>query len=162
MEVSNGDIRQEMENMFGPNIIDNLDNLGLTFDDAWNIVKDEIIIRRMLYHRVNNRAIKRVTPQLIYETYQEFAKNNPRTGEWRYNVISVQDKNLENSSLTAKQIFHLLTDDKISVSDLADTLQQRGLVAESTRITISEEIVVSEKEISNSHKEILSTLKPKT
>ena len=30
VEVSAGDVRQEMENMFGPNIIANLDKLGMT------------------------------------------------------------------------------------------------------------------------------------
>lgn len=161
VEVSNGDIRQEMENMFGPSIIDNLDNLGLSYDDAWNIIKDEILIRRMLYHRVNNRALKKVTPQYIHHTYEEFAKGNPRHSEWQYRVISVQDKNVENSALTAQNIYKLVTEEQIPVADVTEAMQQRGLVTESTRINVSDEYCVSEKDISASHKEILSSLKPK-
>jgi SurA-like N-terminal domain len=162
LEVSNGDIRQEMENMFGPNIIDTLDSMGLPFEDAWNIVKDEIIIRRMLYYRVNNRAIKKVTPQLIHESYEEFAKKNPRSGQWNYTVISVTDKNLDKSAHTAEQIYALVTEEKVPLFELIETLQQRGLVDESTRINVSSEISVSENEISESHKNILNSLDPKS
>lgn len=162
VETSNGDIRQEMETMFGPNIIGNLDSMGLTFDDAWDIIKDELIIKRMLYFRVNSRAVKSVTPQFIHEKYEEFAKNNPRQSEWHYKVISAQDKDSEKSAKAAQHIYTLLTEEKIPFSELVETLQQRGLVEESTRVTISSDYSVSEKEISDTHKEILASLEPNT
>lgn len=161
VEISNGDIRQEMENMFGPSIIDNLDSMGLSFEEAWDIIKDEILIKRMLYFRVNSRAIKAVTPNLIHEHYETFAKNNPRHSQWFYTVVSVQDKDVEKSAETAQHLYNLATEEKIPLASLVETMQQRGLVSESTRINISDEYSVSEKEISASHKEILAPLSPK-
>ena len=37
--ITAGDVRQEMENMFGPNIIANLDKIGLSMDEALKIVR---------------------------------------------------------------------------------------------------------------------------
>lgn len=162
LEVSNGDIRQEMETMFGPNIIENLDKISLTFDDAWSIIKDEIVIRRMLYYRVNSKALKKITPQLIHEAYDEFAKNNPRKCEWRYSVISAQDKNSEKSKATSELIHELVTKENVPLEELVDLMQQRGCIPESTRVNVSHEYTVTEGEIAESHKAILAPLTPKT
>ena len=48
IEVSSGDVRQEMERSFGPNIIANLDKAGISFEEASKIMQEEIIIRRMI------------------------------------------------------------------------------------------------------------------
>ena len=45
--ISSGDVREELEEIFGPDVMFNLDNAGLTLDEAWQMVKADIIIRRM-------------------------------------------------------------------------------------------------------------------
>src|ERR1700738_2776124 len=47
LPLTPGDIRQEMEEWFGPNIIVNLDQAGLTFDEAWKLVEEDLILQRM-------------------------------------------------------------------------------------------------------------------
>lgn len=37
MPLTNGSIRQEMELLFGPNIIANLDKIGMSYDEAYKI-----------------------------------------------------------------------------------------------------------------------------
>lgn len=160
LEVSNGDIRQELETMFGPNIISNLDRIGLSFEEAWEIVKDEIIIRRMLYFRVNSKAIKHITPQVIYEAYEKYAKNHPRETEWHYHVISIQDKNSENCEKIGAHIHNLLTQDHVPLNEIKPLLSELELITETTKVNVSDEFSVKENEISASHKEILSQLKP--
>src|SRR5262249_17801417 len=71
LPISSGDVRQEMEQLFGPNIIANLDKVGLSFDDAWKIVQGDITIRRMMYMRVNAKAMRQVTPQDVWAAYEE-------------------------------------------------------------------------------------------
>ena len=37
IKISSGEVREEMEFRFGPNIMLTLDNIGLTYDDTWKM-----------------------------------------------------------------------------------------------------------------------------
>ena len=41
IELTDGDIRQDLERRFGPEIITNIDKIGLTYDEAWEMVKKD-------------------------------------------------------------------------------------------------------------------------
>ena len=159
LPVSNGDIRQEMENMFGPNIIANLDKINLSFDEAWSIIKGDIIIRRMLFYRVNAKAMRQVTPQKIREVYDQFAKENPREEQWRYYVISIRDKDAERGAEAAKFTHQLLEDEAAPIDQLASKAKLEGHFDEGTLVNTSEELRHTEKEMSANYKSILSQLK---
>jgi antitoxin component of RelBE/YafQ-DinJ toxin-antitoxin module len=161
--VSAGDVRQEMEGMFGPNIIENLDKVGLTFDEAYQMVLADITIRRMMYFRVQSKAISQATPQKINEYYNKIAKNTIRDNEWVYRVVSIRHRDPTKAAETANNVLGLLKDDNISFADLPEKLKEG--VPESARarqpsLTVSEEFHTNEKELSDSFKQTLVTLTP--
>lgn len=159
--VSPGDVRQEMESMFGPNIILNLDKVGLTFDEAYKMVQDEITIRRMLHFRVQLDVINAVTPQRIREYYDQVAKDNIRDNEWIFNVITIRDKDSTKSAETAGLVYHMLADDKVLVNELSDKMKELKISTEKQKhVTVSEEFKTNEKELSEDYKKILATLSP--
>src|SRR5262249_45381970 len=69
--MSSGDVREELEEIFGPDVMLNLDNAGLTLDEAWQMVKADITIRRMLYYQVRMRVTPQITPSEIRKAYDE-------------------------------------------------------------------------------------------
>lgn len=159
--VSAGDVRQEMETLFGPNIIENLDKVGLTFDEAYQMVLADITIRRMMYFRVQSKAMTQATPQKIREYYDQVAKNTIRDNEWIYRVITVRHKDPAKAAETANTVKTLLDVDKIAFVDLPAKLKEQ--VPESPRqptVTVSEEFHTNEKELSDSYKKTLEILKP--
>jgi len=159
--VSAGDIRQEMETLFGPNIIDNLDKVELSFEEAYQMVLDDITIRRMMYFRVQTKAMTQATPKKIRDYYDQIAKTTIRDNEWLYHVITVRHKDPEKAAETANNVKHLLSEDKVSFADLPAKLKE--LTLESPRqptVAISEEFRTKEKELSDSFKKTLETLKP--
>ena len=159
--VSPGDVRQEMETMFGPNIILNLDKVGLTFDEAYKMVLDEITIRRMLHFRVQLGVINEVTPQKIRTFYDDIAKDNIRDNEWVYNVITIKDKDTAKAGETANLIYHMLTDDKVPLTSINEKLEDLKITpAKLKNISISEEYKTNEKELSEVYKQTLVTLSP--
>lgn len=150
LEISHGDIRQEMENMFGPNIIANLDKVGLTFDEAWRMVKNDIIMRRMLFIKAQSKALKQVTPEVIRKAYVEYARANMRPIVWVYQVISIRGKDGDKGS---QQAYHLLNDEKVPLESIADKL-------DAVKLTVSEEYRHTDNEVSEAYKEHLAKLQP--
>lgn len=162
LPVSNGDVRQEMETLFGPNIISNLDKIGLSYDEAQKIVQGDIIIRRMIYVRVNAKAVKKVTPQVVRAAYNEFAQDpaNIKPDIWQYNVISIRDKDATRGAEAANFTYELLNS-HTPLDQLAEKIKENSLF-EKTQVNISEEYNLTEKDISAAYKEVLAKMQPHT
>lgn len=157
LPVSNGDVRQEMESIFGPNIIQNLDKINLSYDEAWETVQSDITVRRMIFLRVNQKAMKLVTPQDVRVAYDQFAKENIRQDEWTYYVISVRDQDPEVAASAAHTV-HQLLEEKTPISELAQKIKEGNLVGQTSVVNISQEFKHTAKDISEAYKSILATL----
>jgi hypothetical protein len=159
IEVSNGDVRQEMEASFGPNIIANLDKAGLTFDEASKIMQEEIIIRRLISARVHAKAIRQVTPIKVRRAYEEFIQNpeNARLTQWSYRIVTIKERNLEKTEEAAKAAYQLLMEG-VPMDELAAKLKERKLLGRKGSLTVSGIIKQNEKEISNDYRDILTYL----
>ncbi len=160
MQVSNGDIRQEMETLFGPNIIGNLDKVGLTFDEAWKMVYSDILLKRMLYVRGHSKAIKKITPQLVRLAYENYASENKLPETWTYQVISIREQDPVKGAEAAYQVYRILVEEHLPLEELAKQLEGLASIASTTKITTSELFCHSEHEISTTYKTTLSSLKP--
>lgn len=160
VEVTSGDIRQEMESMFGPNIIENLDKIGMTFDEATEILKGELIIKRMIAQNVHSRAIRLATPNKTRQAYEEYIRKpeNIRATEWRYKVLTIKDRNTQKAAVVADSAFKLLTEESIAPENIIDTLKERQLIGRRTKISLSGEIINKDNELSESYKEVLAPM----
>lgn len=163
MTVSAGDVRQEMESMFGPNIIANLDKAGLTFDEASQMVLADIIIRRMMYFRVQSKAIAQATPQKIKEFYDVFAKSNIRDNEWVYRVITIRHRDASKAAETANIVRGMLTDGTVGIDDLSEKWKTDHSAAQrAPTVNVSEEFHTKELELSDSFRTSLVQLSPES
>ena len=149
LPISNGDVRQEMESLFGPNIVNNLDKIGMSYDEARKIVTDDITIRRMLYVRVNNKAINSVTPGLIQQAYEEYCADAAASAQWHYFVVTIRDATPESANIA----YRLLTEEEIEPSLLQEQLND-------AKITVSARFTHSNKELASTYKEALAALEP--
>lgn len=161
LQVGSGEVRQEMENLFGPNIIGNLDKIGMTFDEAWKIIQGDIQLHRMLYIRVNSKASRDVTPKTVYANYEEYAKENSVLDQWGYRVVSIRHKDSSVGAATANIAYQLLTIECIPLSELAENLKNHSSTGKSS-VNISELFVHTEKEMSPAYKDIIEKMSPKS
>jgi len=161
VEVSNGDVRQEMEAMFGPNVIANLDKVDMDFDEAFKIVQGDILIRRMIGGRVNNKALRSVTPAKVRKAYDEYVQNeeNARLSVWHYVVVSIKDRDLEKSEILAKKIYQMLMQG-VPLDQLVQKAKENKLIGRKTKITVSEEMHSNEKELAPSFRTVLNEMDP--
>ncbi|MCB1111399.1 MAG: peptidyl-prolyl cis-trans isomerase [Chlamydiales bacterium] len=157
VEVSHGDVRQEMEKMFGPDILTNLDSIGMTYEEAIKILEGDIIIRRVVLGRVNSKAFRQVTPQMIRKAYDEYAKENARPPKWSYYVVSIRDEKPKDGAMTASIVHRLLAEENVDIEQLKEKVPQT-----TSRVNVSEPFTHNEKEVSESYLEVLKQLKPNT
>ncbi len=160
--ISDGEIHEEMELLFGPNVIATVENLGLSYHEAWDIIKAEAIINRMITYMVHPKAMARVTPIHIKKTFKEHVKDHVTPEQWSYRILSFNDDESERSKATADTAYSLLADNNADVEMIIDTLHQRSLLADSTKAKLSAEYHHSSHEISPAYKEILDTMEPNT
>lgn len=160
-KVSSGDVRQEMEKLFGPNIIANLDELGLSYDDAWNMLQGDITIRRMTMGRIQSKTMQALTPQAVRAAYEKYAAENRHPEIWKYQVISFRDQDSTKAAEAANLAHHLLVEERLSLKDLAQELSKRG-VSKETSVNVSEEFKLSPKDISEQIRDTLAALDSST
>lgn len=158
MKVSSGDVRQEMEHLFGPSIHASLDKAGISFEEAYKMIHSDIVLKRMLYLRANLKALKQVTPQVIRNAYEEYAKTNIEPAQWTYILISIRDKDPSKGAEAAHQAHKLLSIDQLSLSKLKDKMTRLASVSSTTNVNVSDEVTHVENELSQVNKEILLKL----
>lgn len=140
IKLTDGEIREEMEARFGPNVMRTLEKIGLSYDETWGLVKDEMIVRRMSWWFVHSRAISSVTPQDIRQAYRDYLKQNPPYQEWTYQVISIKDQSLVNS--------------------VYEKLVANGEVLENEAVQVSADYVAKTQDLSETHRTALASLQP--
>lgn len=161
LPVSNGDVRQEMESLFGPDMIENLDKAGLSFEEAFKMVKGDIAIRRMMMAKVNSKALRAVTPQAVQTAYEEYAKNNIRSNEWIYYVISVRDPEDKDGQASINTIYKILAEDKVPLDQFIEKFKETG-VGKKSAINVSQEFRHNDLEVSEIYKDTLFKMEPGT
>lgn len=155
LEVTNSDVRQEMENMFGPNIVENLDKIGMSYDEAWNLIKRDLTIRRTQFIRATARAVRRVTPLKIREAHAAYAEAHVNAYQWRYRVITVRGDDATVNEQEALKAHTLLTSEDVTLEELENQLP----LPEGTTVSISSPYEHGEDEVSAAYKEVLAELK---
>lgn len=163
IEVSGGDVRQEMELSFGPNIIVNLDKAGITYDEAYKIVQEEIIIKRMISGRVHSKALRKVTPTKVRQAYQDFIQDpaNARLTQWTYKIVTVKERTLQKTEETANAAYQMLKEG-LPIDEIPAKLQEKQLIGKRGKVSVSAPVKHNDQELSPEYGKILATLSPGT
>lgn len=159
LTVSQGDIRQEMESLFGPNIIANLDKAGLTFEEASQMIKEDLMIQKILSVRIHSKVMRTISPQKVRDYYVTWAKNNSKPEVWKYQVISIRGKDSTTCAEVAHHAHQLLTEKQIPISSLSEHLKKHPLEKEIS-CTVSELFEHTPNEISEAYREGLTSIQP--
>lgn len=152
IKLTDGDVREAMEERFGPNVMQTLDKIGLTYDETWKMVKNELIVQRMTWWFVQNKAVSSVTPQDIRQAYRLYLEENPPYSEWKYYVISVRMDRADD--IAAKQIY-----DALRTSANPPTKEDLKLFEkEGISVSLSNEFIAKNHDLSDAHKSALENL----
>jgi hypothetical protein len=159
LEVNNGEVRKEMERLFGPNVVANLDSIGMTYDEACQIVREDMINQRMMYVKVNAKVLKQITPKEVRHAYDAYVAENTPPPRWIYRVLTVRDPDPVQGAQTAQQLRGILATGT-EFDALAENVENIPLANSKAKVTASEEYQHTEKELSDAYREVLLGLQP--
>ncbi len=160
--ASTGEVRKEIESVFGPNVVENLEEANLTYEDAVKMIKDDLILKKIIGFRVNAKAVREITPQMLWNEYQSYAEENIAPAQWTYYVITVNNENDTLAERAAKNLYNELITSKVSIKTLNEWLESSQGQFGSSTISLSSPMTQSEEELSDKYRPILSTLAPST
>lgn len=160
--VSDGDVRETIQEKFGPNVMITLDKLGITYEEARKMVHSDIIVKKMTWFKVNSKALQAVNPKDVKGAFQKHIIENPPVEEWDYKVISIRNKSEDLGAQVAQIAHNLLQNKKAELANLKDTIQTEVNEDVSASLAISEDFHATNKDISEAHKQVLSTMQVNT
>ncbi|MFY7843129.1 MAG: hypothetical protein ACOVOR_03840 [Rhabdochlamydiaceae bacterium] len=160
VKVSEGDIREEMQRRFGPQVISNLKKANLSYDEAKELIRNEKITQKMNWFYVHSKVIQNVTSKEIKKAYQDFASQNPSKEYWTYQVINF--KSDDSAPLDAAVVLtrSTLSTSQLPLEQCINQLQEKQTVPQSIEVSVSKEFMTEVRELSPKYKNILAALKP--
>lgn len=156
---SPGDVRQEMEEVFGPNIIVGLDEAGLSYDEAFEMLKSDIITRRVLYWQVHSRILAEITPKEIQENYEAYKVYQQNQKNFSYQMLTFRSQDSSKTLEIAQEAHKYISQGEIPLEKLQEKIQSL-LDQNSVSFSISELFTQKQSEIADSVFSCLSTLEP--
>lgn len=155
VKLTDGEVREEIERRFGPNVPSTLDKIGLTQEEAWRLVKNEMIIQRMNWWFVHAKALAKVTPQDIRQAYKAHLNQHPAYTECKYRIITL--KGTEPGKVGAELASIL---DGTAPENLLPSITEWEKRFPGTSIAISDEYTAADKDLAESYRSILLKLEP--
>lgn len=175
LKTSDAEIREQMVERFGTNVMPILDDLGITYEELRAMIHTEIVVEKMSWYRVNNKALQRVGPHQIKMAYRDKHLANPSEEKWVYQVLSIRSSDSGKSSQLAEQAYRLLQEQHVAFASLEATLKQEMKTNEpeyklasnpsskeesksDVAISLSQEYSIDTKALSTAHRDILSKI----
>jgi len=165
--VSDSDVHREMQQRFGPSVIENLSKIGLSYDEGASMVREELKVQTMLWISVHSNAVHKVKPEDIRTKYTQLISAMPNKQKWRYQVITL---NAPNESALKELVELAQSSVKKEGLDALDTLSSKAPIkktplsdqdpSHSASLKVSNFLETGESEINPKRKEVLESLKP--
>ena len=155
IKVSDGEIREEIQSRFGPNVMASLEKIGISPEEAKEKVHEDMVRQRMEWFRVTSKAFNNVTLKEIKEAYRakyQFSE------EWKYQTLSIRSKDKEVCKALADEVFALIQNEHLDLKNASQKLQEKHTPEEGVTISLSPEYQEETKKLSSSHRDILSFL----
>lgn len=152
--ISEGEVREELEKLFGPDVVVNLDKVGLTLKEAEELLQRELVVQRMNMMMVHAKALTEVHPKQVRERYELRSREAPEEGVWVYRLLSLRGAG---HAECAAAVAEALKEEGASLEEVVARFSSPEV-----ELSLSTEYERKEKEISAAHREALAALTPGT
>lgn len=155
--ASSGDVREELEEIFGPNVLLNLEKAQLSYEEAWQMLRADILIRRMLQFQVNARVHPKVTPNEVRLAYDGYVHSLRGSQKWVYRIVSVRGTDDAKKIQAAEKIIQLLKSGGQTFDTLEEQVQEQ-MKDEAIHVSVSPVFSQARQEMTESIYQTLSSL----
>lgn len=152
--VTNGDIREELEEIFGPDVMVNLYEAGLSLSEVREMLRADILLRRIISFYIRTPVLTTITPAVLKKTYAQRALETKGRELVLWRSISIKQAKTSCSREQAEQIHRWLFEDKLSFEEV------KAKLPEGVEVISSQQFRSEKREMSPRVQEILRSLKP--
>jgi hypothetical protein len=157
IKVSDGEVREEIQTRYGPNVMGTLDELGISYEEAREMVEQDMIVQRIQWVRVTSKILQKVTSVEIKNAYQKFLQENPAKENWKYQFLTIRGSDADDNQKLALKLSALQEKAQDNLTVAADLFKAE--FPESTAIlTVSQEFDVEDKTLSQANRDVLSQM----
>lgn len=150
--LSNGDVREELEALYGPNVLLALHEENISLDEAQQMLREDLLYRRVLAYFVQVPIYSAITPSVLKKAYEEKAVELSSQKGWVWRSITLKGKNGAITEKSADALYEKLSRREVKLRDL---VQQKD---DEVEISVSSQYRSHEKDISSSVASILKEL----
>lgn len=161
LKITDSEVRESLHERFGPNVMGTLDKLHLSYEEAKNMIYSDIAVQKMTWFKVHAKALNSVNVQDIKNAYASYCEKNPSKEVLEYQVLSIKAQNEEIAYQIAQKACELCKLSPAEISSIPEKLAQNTEEPSPQKdftITLSEDLKLDAKSISNAHKEVLFKL----
>ena len=155
IKLTDGEIREEMERRFGPNVQATLDKIGLSYEDSRNLIRKELIVQRMMWFFVHSKALTSVSPQEIRQAYKQYLREHPAYRQLTYRVFTIRTEG-DDAPSQVQEAYNILT--AAAPDEALDALKAWEAAHTNSSIQCSAEYCAKDQDLSASHKDALNDL----
>ncbi len=166
LKITDSEIRETLFEKFGPNVMETLDKIGLSYEEARAMIHSELAVQKMTWFKVHAKALAAVNTQDVRSAYVSYCEKNPPKEEWEYQTLSIRAQNEEVAKQVAQKAFELCKPSPSIISEIVEKLKEPNLNSSEEKppfqITLSDTVKIEAKNISQAYKSILSKLPVQT
>lgn len=155
IKVTDGEIRELIQERFGPNVMSSLARVGLSYEEARDMVHREMIVERMRWFRVTSKAQHQVNLQDIKKAYQTYCVEHPSKNVWGYQILTVRAEEKELGKFVAEAVYQWIALEKNPLDQVLVSFQEKF---PQVQVTLSQEYEFEDKNLSDFNREALSSI----
>lgn len=155
IKISDGEVREDLEERFGPNIMSNLHKVNYEYEEAREMIRQELTVQQLIGMKVHSKAFQKTTPQTIKNAYEKYLEKNPPEEEWKYQVLSIRGKDEAQCEGVAEKAYNLLEKEGQPIEKLPSMLEETGLT-----VGLSDDYSGGSQKLSKMHFDVIKTLSP--
>lgn len=155
IKISDGEVREELEERFGPNIMSNLYRVNYDYEEAREMIRQELTVQQLIGMKVHSKAFQATTPQTIKVAYEKYLEKNPPEEEWKYQVLSIRGNDEKECASVAEKAYNLLEKEGQSIEKLPSMLEEKGVT-----VSLSDDYNGGPQKLSKMHFDVIKALLP--
>jgi len=155
IKISDGQVREELEEKFGPNVMSTLHQLNYDYEQAREMIRQDLTIQQLIGMKVHSKAFQKATPQAIKDAYETYLEKNPPYQEWTYQVLSIRGKDKTECEKIAQKAYDLLEKEKEPIENIPSRLEANDIV-----ISLSDDYRGDSQKLSKMHFDVIQALSP--
>jgi hypothetical protein len=156
VKATDAEVREEIQNRYGPNVMGSLDKLGITYEEAKKMVYQDLVVQKIQWLRVTSKVLSRVTTEVVKKAFNNYLIQNPPKEMWTFQFLTIRQDEIDTALSMAEQIIDLQETSSSLLPVAIDLFKQKLPETEWTHFSLSTELNLEEKELSEAHRDALS------